>query len=114
MYTSYFKNEETLNDASNFGPWKERLDITLEEHVVLEYVECKLVKPLENSNLVVKDSKGNIQTLCFEFSLRERENSKGFQIQTLCFLIVPYEISTLGFEPKFSSNFAFTRVCHTS
>lgn len=46
MFFSYFKNEEKLNDASNFGPLKEKLDITLEEHDVLEYVEGEVEEPL--------------------------------------------------------------------
>ena len=61
--SSYFKVEEKLNDASNFGPQKTRLDITLkehqiditlEEHEVLEYVEDTIADPLENSSVSVK------------------------------------------------------------
>lgn len=49
MSSSYFKNEEKLVDASNFFPWKARLDITIEEHDVLEYV----AEPIENSNAAI-------------------------------------------------------------
>jgi len=44
----YFKVEEKLNDTLNFGPWKAGLDITLEEHEVMEYVEGTIADPLKN------------------------------------------------------------------
>jgi len=64
MISSYFKIEEKLNDVSNFGPWKERVDITLEEHEVLEYVEDAIIDPPENASVVVKSEykKGDIRT----------------------------------------------------
>ena len=43
-----------LVDASNFFPWKAKLDITLEEHDVLEYVEGEIKEPTENSNVAIK------------------------------------------------------------
>lgn len=45
MSSSYFKNEEKLVDASNFFSCKAKLDIILEEHDVLEYVEGEVAKP---------------------------------------------------------------------
>ena len=36
------------------GPWKEILDITLEEHDVLEYVEGEVEEPLKNLNATIK------------------------------------------------------------
>jgi len=54
MSSSYFKNEEKLVDASNFLPWKAKLDITLEEHDILGYVEGEVAKLAENSNAAIK------------------------------------------------------------
>lgn len=54
MSSSYFKNEEKLNDASNFSPWKVRFYITLKEHDVSEYVEGEVAKPPKNLNVVIK------------------------------------------------------------
>ena len=54
MSSSYFKNEETLVDTSSFFPSKSRLDITLEEHDVLEYVEGEVAEPAKTSNVVIK------------------------------------------------------------
>lgn len=54
MSSSSFKNKEKLVDASNFFPWKARLDITLEEHDALEYVEGEVAEPAEKSNVVIK------------------------------------------------------------
>ena len=63
LCNSYFKNEEKLNDASNFGPWKARLVITLEEHDVLGYVKGMVAEPPKNLNVVVKDryKKGDVK-----------------------------------------------------
>ncbi len=41
MTSSDFNIEEKLNDASNFVAWRARLDIILEDNVVMEYVEGK-------------------------------------------------------------------------
>jgi len=43
MTSSYFKIEDKLNDASNFAPWRARLDLTLEENDAIEYVEEKFI-----------------------------------------------------------------------
>ncbi len=59
MTLSYLKVEEKLNDASNIGPWKAKLYITLEEHEILEYVEGTIVDPLENSSATVKSKHKN-------------------------------------------------------
>lgn len=63
MASSYFKIEEKLNDASNFGPWKARVDITLEEHDVWEYVEGTIADPPQNASAAVnsKYKKGEIK-----------------------------------------------------
>ena len=52
--SSYFKVEKKLNDASNFGLWKTRPDIILEEQEVLEYVEYIVAEPPENASVVLK------------------------------------------------------------
>lgn len=54
MASSYLKIEEKLNDVSNFGPWKARVDITLEKHEVLEYVEDTIADQPENASVAIK------------------------------------------------------------
>lgn len=67
MSSFYFKNEEKLNDASNFGPWKARLIITLKEHDVLEYVQGKVAQPLETINVAARArfNKGEVKAKKF-------------------------------------------------
>lgn len=63
MYTSYFKDNEKLVDASGFTSWKTRTNVTLDEYDVLEYVEGNISVPPENSPQVVKSEykKGEIK-----------------------------------------------------
>eukprot|EP00253_Pinus_taeda_P022413 PITA_22413 len=56
MTSSYFKIEEKLNDASNFVALRNRLDLNLEENDVMEYVEGKVVEPLDISTAVSNPS----------------------------------------------------------
>lgn len=43
--TTYFKTEDNLNDKLDYHTWKMILDLTLEEHEVLDYVQWKVVDP---------------------------------------------------------------------
>ena len=63
MSTSYFKIEEKLNVSSNYVVWRTKLDVTLDENDVLEYVEGKVPEPLENAStaLKAKYKKGEIK-----------------------------------------------------
>jgi len=49
LSTSYFKDAEKLGDSSNFAAWNIRMEVTLDENDVLEYVEVKVFEPLENA-----------------------------------------------------------------
>lgn len=73
MSTSYFKDSEKLGDSSNFVAWKIRLEVTLDENDVLEYVEGKVPVPPENAIATAKSKykkgdlkakKINIDVLC--------------------------------------------------
>ena len=43
--SSYFKTKDKLNEKSNYHACKMTLDLTLEEHEVLDYVKGKVVEP---------------------------------------------------------------------
>lgn len=47
--TTYFKTEDNLNDKLDYHMWKMILDLTLEEHEVLDYVQGKVVDPPFNA-----------------------------------------------------------------
>lgn len=46
---SYFKTEDKLNDKSDYHAQKMTLDLTLEEHEVLDSVQGKVVEPPSNA-----------------------------------------------------------------
>lgn len=52
--TSYFKTKDKLNDKSGYHAWKMTLDLTLEEHEVLDYVQGKVVEPPSNAFVAAK------------------------------------------------------------
>ena len=52
--TYYFKVEEKLNDKYEYHAWKMTLDLTLEEHEVLDYVQGKVVEPTSNAPFSTK------------------------------------------------------------
>ena len=52
--TSYFKTEDKLNDKSDYHAWKMTLDLTLEEHDGMDYVQGKVVEPPSNALYVAK------------------------------------------------------------
>jgi len=52
--TSYFKTEDKLNDKFDYHAWKMTLDLTLEEHEVLDYVQGKVVEPPSNASAAAK------------------------------------------------------------
>ena len=52
--TSYFNTEDKLNDKSDYHAWKMTLDLTLEEHEVLDYVQGKAMEPPSNAPVAVK------------------------------------------------------------
>ena len=52
--TSYFKTEDKLNDKFDYYAWKMTLDVALEEHEVLDYVQGKVAEPPSNALAIVK------------------------------------------------------------
>ena len=40
--SSYFKSDEKLNDKFDYHAWKMSLDLTLEEHDAIDYVQGKI------------------------------------------------------------------------
>ena len=52
--TSYFKSEDKLKDNSDYHAWKMSLDLTLEEHDVMDYVQGKIAEPPSNASTVTK------------------------------------------------------------
>lgn len=50
--TSYFKTEDKLSDKSDYHAWKMTLDLTLEEHDAMDYVQGKVVEPPSNAYVV--------------------------------------------------------------
>jgi len=52
--SSYFKSDDKLNDKSDYHAWKMSLDLTLEEHDVMEYVQGKIIEPPSNALIVAK------------------------------------------------------------
>lgn len=52
--TSYFKTKDKLNDNFDYHVWKMTLDLTLEEHEVLEYVQGKVMEPPSNASNAAK------------------------------------------------------------
>jgi len=46
---SSFKNGDKLKDKSNYHAWKMTLDLTLEEHDAMDYVQGKVVEPPLNA-----------------------------------------------------------------
>ena len=52
--SSYFKTEDKHNDKSDYYAWKMTLDLALEEHEVLDYVQGKVVEPPSNAPAAAK------------------------------------------------------------
>ena len=61
--TSYFETEDKLNDKSFYHAWKMTLDLTLEEHDAMEYVQEKVVEPPSNALVATKTKykKGEVE-----------------------------------------------------
>lgn len=55
MSTSYFKKNEKLGDSSNFATWKIRLQIIADDNDVWEYIQGKVLEPLENAPTAAKN-----------------------------------------------------------
>ena len=52
--TYYVKTEDELNDKFDYHAWKMSLDLTLEEHDAMDYVQGKLVEPPSNAPTATK------------------------------------------------------------
>ena len=55
MSSSTFKEHEKLGDASNFVAWKVKLEIITDNNDVLEYIQGRIPKPLENASASLKN-----------------------------------------------------------
>ena len=53
-FTSYFKTDDKLKDKSDYHAWNMTLDLTLEEHHAMGYVQGRLVEPPSNAPAVAK------------------------------------------------------------
>ena len=47
--SSFFKENQKLGDSSNFVAWKFRLEIIDDNNDVFEYIQGKVLEPLENA-----------------------------------------------------------------
>lgn len=52
--TSYFKSEDKLKDESDYHAWKMTLDLTLEGHDAMDYVQERVVEPPSNAPATTK------------------------------------------------------------
>ena len=59
----YFKSDDKLKDKSNYHAWKMSLDLTLEEQVVMVYVQGKIIEPPSNASVSTKtkNKKGEVK-----------------------------------------------------
>jgi len=53
--TSYFKYEDKLKDESDYHAWKMTLDLTLEGHEAMDYVQGRVVEPFFKCTSYYKD-----------------------------------------------------------
>ena len=51
---SYFKSDDKLNEKYDYQAWKMSLDLTLEEHDAMDYVQGKITKPPSNASAATK------------------------------------------------------------
>jgi len=56
VVTSYFKTENKLKDKLYYHSWKTSLDLTLEEHEVLDCVQGKVVEPPSYAPVALEQS----------------------------------------------------------
>ena len=54
MSSSFCKDYEKLGDSSNFLAWKIRLEIIVDNNDILEYIQGKVLEPLEKYSACAK------------------------------------------------------------
>eukprot|EP00253_Pinus_taeda_P006779 PITA_06779 len=61
--SSYFKFDDKLNDKSNYHSWNMSLDLTLEEHDAMDYVQGNITEPPSNAPIATKSKykKGEVK-----------------------------------------------------
>ena len=52
--SSYFKSDDKLSDKSDYHAWKMSIDLNLEEHDAMDYVQGNILEPPSNASATAK------------------------------------------------------------